>query len=62
MLLFDSIVCVRTGWTNGKDTAKGGQEDGASSGLEENAFGAQSHSWITAAARRESPGPSGAGQ
>lgn len=51
-----------TGWTHGEDAAKGGQEDSASSGLEENSCGPQSHSWTPTAVCRESSGNFGPGK
>ncbi len=57
-----SIVSVFKGWTHSEDVVEGGQEDCASSGVEENSSGPQSHSWTSAVGRRESPGSAGAGK
>lgn len=57
-----SIVLVFKGCTHSEDVAEGGQEDRASSGVEEDSADPQSHSWISAAACRESSDSSGAGK
>lgn len=57
-----SVVSVFKGRTHGEDVVEGRQEDRASSGVEKNASGPQSHSWTSAAGRGESPGSSGPGK
>lgn len=57
-----SIVFVFKGGTHSEDVVKSGQEDCASPGVEENSSGPQSHSWTSAAGRRDSSGSSGPGK
>lgn len=55
-------VSVLTGWRNGEDAVEGRQEDGSSSGLEENPAGPPSHGRTPPAACNQSPGASGPGE
>lgn len=54
-------VCVLVGRANSDPAVKGGEEDGSSSGLEEDSAGPQGHSWTSPLTCRESPDSPGPG-